>query len=257
MVSNTLVRDRRVSPKAKGVALWLLSHSREYRFSTARIAEQLGVGQDQVKTALKELEEFGYLERVELRDGGRVVGMEYLLDDNPQVNTAGGKSPDGGPASGEPGGLKEDEVREDQREEDQGDISAIGALFDVPGVAAAKEDTATTVPDEVAFPAFWAVYPLRKAKQNALKAWERALLRVPKADRVERAAAILEGAKRYAKERADQPPQFTKHPATWLNGGCWEDEAAPVGRGGYRPYRDQDIYPDADPWFDPDRDLQD
>ena len=40
----------------------------------------------------------------------------------------------------------------------------------------------------------------------------------------------LAGAQRYAAERKDQDPKYTKHPATWLNGGCWEDEApgAPV-----------------------------
>jgi hypothetical protein len=33
-----------------------------------------------------------------------------------------------------------------------------------------------------------------------------------------------EGAKRYADQRAGQDPQFTKMPATWLNGDCWLDE---------------------------------
>jgi len=36
--------------------------------------------------------------------------------------------------------------------------------------------------------------------------------------------AWIAGAQRYAVERQGQPPKYTKHPATWLNGGCWEDD---------------------------------
>lgn len=136
-VSNTLIRDRRVTPKAKGVAVWLLSHSTEYRFTTDAIAEHLGVGVDQVKSAIRELETYGYLERVVLREGGRHAGMEYLLDDDPQVSTvvgtvsgkstdgkpAGGETTDGSaadgePVDGEPGGHIEDEVPRTSLEED-------------------------------------------------------------------------------------------------------------------------------------------
>ena len=40
----------------------------------------------------------------------------------------------------------------------------------------------------------------------------------------------IAGAQRYAGERAGEDPKFTKHPATWLRGGCWEDE--PPANGG-------------------------
>ena len=31
----------------------------------------------------------------------------------------------------------------------------------------------------------------------------------------------------YAVEKGGEDPKFTKHPATWLNKGCWRDEPAP------------------------------
>jgi hypothetical protein len=45
-----------------------------------------------------------------------------------------------------------------------------------------------------------------------------------------RSEALIAGAQRYAVERREQDPKYTKHPATWLNAGCWQDEApgAPV-----------------------------
>jgi hypothetical protein len=49
--------------------------------------------------------------------------------------------------------------------------------------------------------------------------------------------AMLAGAKRYAGKRAGQDPKYTKHPATWLNAGCYADE--PPDGGGGPPVIDQ------------------
>jgi hypothetical protein len=82
------------------------------------------------------------------------------------------------------------------------------------------------VPDAEAFGQFWAVYPRHVAKEAARKAFDAAI----KKHHIE-PDRLIEGAKRYAGERAGQDPKFTKHPATWLNGGCWEDEP-PNASGG-------------------------
>lgn len=137
-ISNTLLRDPRLSLKARGLCGWLLSHSTEYRFTVESIAERNECGVDQVKSGLKELEACGYLERVELRESGRIIGMEYVLDDDPSV-TVGGKSADGAvtvsgfstdgkPAgggaiggrtvAGKPGGHIEDEVPRTPKEQE-------------------------------------------------------------------------------------------------------------------------------------------
>jgi hypothetical protein len=75
-----------------------------------------------------------------------------------------------------------------------------------------------------AFDRFWAAYPRRKAKEAARKAFAKA---VENGTAVE---TLIAGAQRYAVERNGENPKYTKHPATWLNGGCWEDETpgAPV-----------------------------
>jgi hypothetical protein len=69
-----------------------------------------------------------------------------------------------------------------------------------------------------AFDRFWAVYPRRVAKEAARKAFAAAIKRGADPE------ALIAGAQRYAVERQGQPRRYTKHPATWLNGGCWEDE---------------------------------
>src|SRR6516164_6037085 len=45
------------------------------------------------------------------------------------------------------------------------------------------------------------------------------------------AETIIAGAKRYAIERANEPPKYTKHPARWLRAGSWTDEPAASANG--------------------------
>ena len=69
------------------------------------------------------------------------------------------------------------------------------------------------------FDEFWSVYPRKVGKQDALKAFERAL-------RLATAEEIVTGAQRYADDR-NRLAEFTAHPATWLNRGSWSDEPLP------------------------------
>lgn len=73
------------------------------------------------------------------------------------------------------------------------------------------------------FENFWRTYPRRIEKKSAFKAWKTALKSGATADE------ITAGAARYAKYRAGEPERFTKHPSTWLNQGCWEDEYSTAG----------------------------
>lgn len=74
-----------------------------------------------------------------------------------------------------------------------------------------------------AFDDFWAVYPRRSDKAAAKKAFD-------KATKTTNVTDIIEGAQRYADD-PNRDPEFTKHAATWLNHGCWEDEPLPPRRG--------------------------
>jgi len=76
------------------------------------------------------------------------------------------------------------------------------------------------------FEDFWAVYPRKTAKTSALTAWKKATKKTAAAD-------IIAGARRYA-EDPNREAKFTAYPATWLNGGRWEDEALPAGASGPR-----------------------
>lgn len=69
------------------------------------------------------------------------------------------------------------------------------------------------------FDRFWSAYPKRVAKEAARKAFARAVETGTDPE------AVIAGAKRYAGDRAGQDPKYTAHPATFINGRRWEDEA--------------------------------
>lgn len=73
-----------------------------------------------------------------------------------------------------------------------------------------------------AFARFWTIYPRRVAKGAAIKAWNRAIKTGTDAK------TILDACEFYALERKGQDPNYTKHPATWLNAACWHDEPDPA-----------------------------
>jgi len=69
------------------------------------------------------------------------------------------------------------------------------------------------------FEDFYTLYPRKEAKQNALKAYQKAVKQVSH-------EAIIEGVSKY-KQQIDAKQtekQYIKQPATWLNQGCWDDD---------------------------------
>lgn len=82
----------------------------------------------------------------------------------------------------------------------------------------ASKRRCTSEQDSPEFLEFWSIYPLKKAKGAARRAWQTA---IRKADSDE----ILTGVELFAKQQAMKGTlEFVKHPATWLNGECWADE---------------------------------
>ena len=98
IVRNDFARDARLSFKARGVALYILSHAAGFECTATSIAKANNCGPDQVYGALRELEEHGYLTRHRARsDDGRMVGgVDYEITDQPcSEATETGISPTG------------------------------------------------------------------------------------------------------------------------------------------------------------------
>jgi hypothetical protein len=72
---------------------------------------------------------------------------------------------------------------------------------------------------DLLFDQWWEEVPRKAGKGQARIAFRAALGKAP-------FDVLLSGIQRYRQDRDGQDSRFTKHPATWLNGECWSDEAA-------------------------------
>jgi|GEM_PF-1289163 len=95
-------------------------------------------------------------------------------------------------------------------------LTDFGIVDQTQQVEIVKPEKSADNPD---FNEWWNEYPKKVARQRALKAYA-SVVSSGKAN----PADLLLGVRRYASERARHDPKFTKHPATWLNSGCWTDE---------------------------------
>ncbi|MFK0063417.1 helix-turn-helix domain-containing protein [Streptomyces werraensis] len=83
-ISNALFRDNRISLKAKGLFGLISTHSDGYGLTVSRIRKWCKEGRDAIRTALEELEAFGYLEREQKHDDeGKFDGVVYRITDMP------------------------------------------------------------------------------------------------------------------------------------------------------------------------------
>ena len=105
-----------------------------------------------------------------------------------------------------------------------------------------KKSKAKTPNQPDRFDEFWDVVPKKAGKGQARKSWKAALKKTT-------AEILIEGVKAYAKicQSKNTDPRYIKHPSTWLNGECWEDEtilkssksvAEPEITEGMRKYED-------------------
>lgn len=82
-----------------------------------------------------------------------------------------------------------------------------------------KKTPSSTAAPSMEFDLFWKDYPRKVGKEAARKAYAKALKKTT-------AAKIGAGVESLRIQVAGKDQQFTPHPATWLNEGRWDDEAA-------------------------------
>jgi predicted transcriptional regulator len=84
---NDLLNNPTISLRAKGLYAYIQSKPDNWKFSVDRMAKQLKEGADAIRTAIKELENAGYLERHSVKsDGGKYNGYDYILYATPRDN---------------------------------------------------------------------------------------------------------------------------------------------------------------------------
>lgn len=102
-VANEAVRDSSLSFKARGILVYLMSHSDGWQINVSYLAKSGNCGRDAVLSGLKELREAGYLEMTKVRnERGQLSNWEYSVSDYPQSDNPTVVPQSGYPESGYP-----------------------------------------------------------------------------------------------------------------------------------------------------------
>lgn len=233
IVSNSIIRDTRLSLKARGLLILMLSLPDCWQFSIKGLATLSGEGNDSIRGGIKELEEVGYLSRKRKHlPNGRLGEMEYTLYEQAQPkeekptsdlptleNPTQEKPIQEKPTQEKPTLLSTNIIntdyiknRERENKEPKEEQKLLSRLNNQP------------LPLEMAqlqneyFKRFWLMYP-RKAKQfQAQLAWN--ALPVD----VELYEKILKAVERYSKTRQWADKTYVPYPENFLDGKRWEDD---------------------------------
>lgn len=201
---NSMIVDKRLSLKAKGLFAVIMSRPEDWEFSVSGLAAFTGVGKDSIRSTLAELERVGYLLRSQAHDSrGKFTGNIYILQD--MAPPLSGNTDDGITRQRETT-LSENPT---QQKKDSKETKT-----NIPPVAPQGANV------DMLFNRFWEAYPKKRSKQDAKKAWDKlgpdiALCRI-----------MAEALKRQkcSAEWEREGGRFIPLPATWLRGRRWEDE---------------------------------
>ncbi len=202
IVSNAVAQDARLSMRALGLLVRLLSRPDNWETNSTTLAAEFGVGREQMQGVLRELSGFGYMALVkERKEDGTFFSRWYVYDEPEKEQPEHGKPAPEKPYSGEPVANNKNRLNKEPIQTHHTPKGA-DALFDT----------------------FWTAYPVKVGKDAAKKAFAK---RKPTPELLsEMLKAIAEQKTSLAWVKEDG--QFIPHPATWLNQGRWMDEVPGV-----------------------------
>lgn len=224
VVPNSWARDERLTRKARGLLVELLSHREGWEASIHSLARMGLEGRDAIRASVQELERYGYLERQQSFDaGGRFTRGTYILRD---PATAVGKSAqhselpgvsaggtvDGFPGNGSPSSAFPSSANPTDKKTNSKKTKTLGASEDAP---AARND----YPDD--FETFWTNYPNRGRHPNPKKAafskWKTAI-------KTTDPQVLITAIKAYASSELPDDRQMIPQASTWLHQERWTEQ---------------------------------
>lgn len=202
-ISRDAMQDERLSLKARGLYGMMITLPDNWEYTIAGLAKKAGCGRDQIRGALRELMQMGYLlkEQAHTETGKFGKNVFVLLE---TVSPLPGNPSTGNPPTGNP---TEKNIEEKTRER-KPPISPEGMAR---------------------FEAFWRVYPRHEAKKRAEMVWARLERAGMTPELMNRILSAVEARKQTDQWQRDCG-RYIPLPSVWLNQARWEDEL-PQGTG--------------------------
>ena len=194
-VSNEILRNKSLSWKARGILSYLLSCKDGWNFSLSGVCALSDKdGMNSLRTGIEELKKAGYLEIKPVQgDGGKFLGQEWYIYNRTTVLSVFGSSVK--PNDGESTTNNTMVDNNNKKNNTMGD-SSIDSDFDE----------------------WYEIYPRKKARGFAKKAYRSARTKIDKVtlyNKAEELKALVEVKHKEIK--------YIPYPASWLNGECWTD----------------------------------
>lgn len=222
-LSNDVARDSRLSYRARGVLVALLSRPDNWKTTATHLCAETPEGRDAVRSALAELEAVGYLVRERVQDAaGKWSTVTTVFDMPPVDNPVDEDSPKPeNPSSvrlGEtvsplvaPKTENQASVFQALKEEPRRSTKDMSAEADESSEANGPASSPASVDS---FDEFWAVYPRTRDVSKKVARQKFAL-----AARSTEPDSIIAAATRYAEicTARGTAQEYIAHPATWLN----------------------------------------
>lgn len=228
VVYRSVAQDNRLSLKARGLFLLMQSLPDDWTLTQSGLASFAGVGRDQIRAALKELETVGYLIAEQSHDGGgRFAKTNYVLQEEsprPLSENPTTVSPENQPLSGKPS-------TENPSSENPALQNTIDTNTPLPPTGECACDSGKTSPDSAPkwkperFARFWDFYRANSSgrrvgsRRAAARAWDKLQL---SDDAINLMGFALQ---RQVKDDMWRRGVGVPYVSTWLNQRRWEDDA--------------------------------
>jgi len=87
MINKTILNNRKISAKAKGVFFYMMSLPDDWNMNVKELAEHFSEGRDVIYRTIRELEENGYIKKIQRRSKtGNFNQVEYLIFEIPHTD---------------------------------------------------------------------------------------------------------------------------------------------------------------------------
>ena len=259
IVSNVLLRDKRLSLRTRGLLVFCLSLSDTWEYSIKGLAAATGESEGKIGNCLKELEATGYLTRTRIRDKkGRMMSVDYTLWESPQAQESD-TQPNENPNVDYPSlenpnvdypsleklaqintNLKKYQNKNYKSKQTQTHNTRVckdkqkSALKPIPFEAFAKavqkervnNPPLSAIEDKIAydwFMRFWAVYPRKENQVEARLAWMRLPFDV---DLYTNIISVVSKWRRVRRGWQVEGGRYVPMPENFINNERWKDEVS-------------------------------
>ena len=218
VLNNDLIRDSRLSFKARGLLQYMLSMPDDWKFYVSELAKHsCKEGESAINTGLEELEELGYMRRIQRRESnGKFGAVDWEVFDEPAFSPEVENPLAEKPTAGKP-------LADNRQLLNTNELSTNKLNTNSTKDNRSSDKSSDRVSEkqlEEDFDKLWKLYPRKEGKKKAYEAYKRAIKKGVTNKEIQ--AGIVNYLKQIKIQGTDK--KYIKQGSTWFNGNCWDDE---------------------------------